>query len=1144
MKHRYLHTLLASLTALAIASCATDTLPQSQEGGSGGPLTLWAEIEQLAVTRVNDEGFADGDRMGVYVVDYEGDQPGTLRVNGNRANNVQHTLDAATGTWSPASPIYWKDKHTHVDIYSYYPMGHPQSIDLYPFDVQADQSQEASVAGMGSYEASDFLWGKSADMAPTTSSIHMAMHHRMACARVTLVMGEGFNAEEWAGMEKSLQLTNLVRKSTIDLATGIVTPRGEAEKTATTPLHTGNEWRAIVVPQTVKAGTSMMDITLDGRPYRFARQEDFTFQPGRMSNFTIKVDRRIPTGSLVLTLLGESITPWENDPTSHDASTKAYIVVNSTEGHLQDSILARGLRPENIKSLKVTGRVNSEDLRYINFPNMPLLRHLNLREVTLPNDSLTIIGGYNIGITRVVLPEKLRVIGEEALSVCPYLSGSLIIPEGVTTIYDNAFRGVQFGGELKLPSTLKYIGNWAFKGCQFSSELRLPSGLQYIGAAAFSGCKKLYGKLILPESLIGLSAYAFSGCSQLTGNIVIPQSIKEVQGYCFADCDGLTGTLTLHDGIHTIGEYAFRNTPLTGELVMPKYLVLMEYHPFEGSKFSHIVIPEGTERILGGAFAGFDNVADIIELPESVEEIEGGAFNGCSRISGLKLGKNVSTIGASAFEGCSGIRSFVCEASVPPTVGDNAFDGVPKESFTLEVPEASVTAYQTAEGWREFKFISAHHELNCAPASASALNATQVETVQLRAEGQWSVESKPDWCTLSQTSGSGDTNLTLTITALPHGDGDREGDVIFRLDDKEYNCTFHVTQKDYAHPCDEWITLQQATKGQNGGINIVLLGDGYDLDRITDGSYLEDMKTVSKWFFDIEPYKSYRQYFNVYTAIALSQGNGIGTPNTPIATRFGTTYNGTSGLTANTDEIFRYALGAPTVDAGNLCRTLIIVVPNTTEYEGVTQMWSDGSAISFCPRSERSYPYDVRGVIQHEAGGHGFGKLADEGIYHNTFITACNCQCCQHATELTEGQQLGWYSNVSLTAKTHDVPWSLLLDDPTYNNVVDVYEGGFGHMHGVFRSEQNSCMNNSIPYFNAISRLSIVRRIKEYAGEEFTYEDFKAHDVLNAGSVTRSAGATPTTGTHGLLPVIHRGSPHPGAQRTQPQGTKHQTMKR
>ena len=714
MKHRYLHTLLASLTALAIASCATDTLPQSQEGGSGGPLTLWAEIEQLAVTRVNDEGFANGDRMGVYVVDYEGDQPGTLRVNGNRANNVQHTLNAATGEWTPASPIYWKDKHTHVDIYSYYPMGHPQSIDLYPFNVQADQSQEASAAGMGSYEASDFLWGKSADMAPTTSSIHMAMHHRMACARVTLVMGEGFNAEGWASMEKSLQLTNLVRKSTIDLATGIVTPRGEPEKTATTPLHTGNEWRAIVVPQTVKAGTSMMDITLDRRPYRFARQEDFTFQPGRMSNFTIKVDRKIPTGSLALTLLGESITPWENDPTSHDASTKAYIVVNSTEGHLQDSILARGLKPESIVSLKVTGRVNSEDLGSINFTNMPLLRHLNLREVTLPDDRLAGIGSH-AGITRIVLPEKLRVIGHGAFQFCTSISGSLIIPEGVTTIYDAAFRFTQLSGELKLPSTLKYIGYYAFEACQFSGELRLPSGLQFIGRTAFSGCKKLYGRLILPESLIRLGKEAFDYCPQLTGNIVIPQNIKEVPERCFASCKGLTGTLTLHDGIHTIGEFAFQNTPLTGELVIPRYLTSMEYCPFEGTKFSHIVIPEGTERILGGAFSGFDNVADIIELPESVEYIDGSAFNGCRRISGLKLGKNVSTIGASAFKGCSGIRSFVCEASVPPTVGDNAFDGVPKDSFTLEVPEASVTAYQTAEGWREFKFISAHHELNCAP---------------------------------------------------------------------------------------------------------------------------------------------------------------------------------------------------------------------------------------------------------------------------------------------------------------------------------------------------------------------------------------------------------------------------------------------
>jgi hypothetical protein len=37
-------------------------------------------------------------------------------------------------------------------------------------------------------------------------------------------------------------------------------------------------------------------------------------------------------------------------------------------------------------------------------------------------------------------------------------------------------------------------------------------------------------------------------------------------------------------------------------------------------------------------------------------------------------------------------------------------------------------------------------------------------------------------------------------------------------------------------------------------------------------------------------------------------------------------------------------------------------------------------------------------------------------------------------------------------------------------------------------------MNNNIPYYNAISREAMVRRIKKYAGEEYSFEDFKAND--------------------------------------------------
>ena len=37
-------------------------------------------------------------------------------------------------------------------------------------------------------------------------------------------------------------------------------------------------------------------------------------------------------------------------------------------------------------------------------------------------------------------------------------------------------------------------------------------------------------------------------------------------------------------------------------------------------------------------------------------------------------------------------------------------------------------------------------------------------------------------------------------------------------------------------------------------------------------------------------------------------------------------------------------------------------------------------------------------------------------------------------------------------------------------------------------------MNNNIAYYNAISRESMVKRIMKYAGEEYSFEAFKAKD--------------------------------------------------
>lgn len=1163
---RVKHTLLYLLAAgsMLLTGCSDDFFGDKTEQHDSNRIQLSGDIDQLAVTRVNDNGFCNGDVMGVYIVDYEGNKPGTLKVNGNRGDNVRHTFDEPNYKWNSAYDLFWKDKHTHIDVYGYYPFANPESIEDYQFEVQKDQSKATENGEMGGYEASDFLWGKVSDVAPTTSVIRLPMAHRMSNARVTLIQGSGFAEGEWANLEKIVLTANVARKASINLSTGEIKTAGSAESTMTIPSRTNDEWRTIVVPQTVAAGTTLFSITIGGVPYKFTKNEALTYVAGKMMNFGIKVDKQTGSGAYKLTLVSESITPWENDLVSHDATAKEYIVINSTPGGLKNAITAANKDYTQVRNLKITGQINAKDFYFMR-DSMLRLSALNLKEVRIkgwgkneeneenmddqiPNSAfyfIQTVGGSN-SLNRIVLPDTLKSIGSNAFYGCKYLSGSLIIPEGVTEIKRGAFNGcIGLNGILSLPSTLKKLGNrgeddmgdegtdyygGVFQNCRnLTGNLILPDNLELIRGYCFSGCSGLYGELRLPAKLKRMGNCAFSSCSGFTGSLSIPQGITALPSEAFHNC-GFNGTLTLHNGITNIANDAFANCHFKGELHLPKSLKVISENAFCNNDFSGtLTLPSTLTHIGSNAFAYNWRLMGILDIPQEVESIGENAFSNCKMLEGIIFPESMETIRQGAFNECYGINSIICKGTMPAHIESGAFDGVAKDNFTLEVPESAISQYQAAPGWKDFKRIAAHHELVCRPSVACALSTEHKQKLVINAEGEWEVASKPDWCEVSPASGNKKTEVTLTIKGMAKNADSRDGKVVFRLKDKDYTHECSVTQYGYEYGEDEWITLQKATKGNNGGINIVLLGDGFNAKDIASGKYLNDIKQEVEYFFGIEPYKTYRDYFNVYTAIPLSTESGVGTVNTIRYNRFNTTFTGGVGLKADYDEVFDYALGAPTVNKGNLNQTLIIMVPNSTDYGGICQMWEDGSAIAFCPQSTYGYPLDTRGVIQHEAGGHGFGKLGDEYIYHNAFIDFCGCSCCGHVLEFNAAKSLGWYDNLELTGKMHSVGWSHLIFDDRYSDIVDIYEGGYMHNRGVFRSEPNSCMNNDIPYYSTISRESIVKRIKAYAGETYSFEDFVKNDKRDAGIVESRAfggnGDQRTSGTYQHAPVFHKGSP-------------------
>lgn len=1163
---RVKHTLLYLLAAgsMLLTGCSDDFFGDKTEQHDSNRIQLSGDIDQLAVTRVNDNGFCNGDVMGVYIVDYEGNKPGTLKVNGNRGDNVRHTFDEPNYKWNSAYDLFWKDKHTHIDVYGYYPFANPESIEDYQFEVQKDQSKATENGEMGGYEASDFLWGKVSDVAPTTSVIRLPMAHRMSNARVTLIQGSGFAEGEWANLEKIVLTANVARKASINLSTGDIKTAGAVENTMTIPSRTNDEWRTIVVPQTVAAGTTLFSITISGVPYKFTKNEALTYVAGKMMNFGIKVDKQTGSGAYKLTLVSESITPWENDLVSHDATAKEYIVINSTPGGLKNAITAANKDYTQVRNLKITGQINAKDFYFMR-DSMLRLSALNLKEVRIkgwgkneeneenmddqiPNSAfyfIQTVGGSN-SLNRIALPDTLKSIGSNAFYGCKYLSGSLIIPEGVTEIKRGAFNGcIGLNGILSLPSTLKKLGNrgeddmgdegtdyygGVFQNCRnLTGNLILPDNLELIRGYCFSGCSGLYGELRLPAKLKRMGNCAFSSCSGFTGSLSIPQGITALPSEAFHNC-GFNGTLTLHNGITNIANDAFANCHFKGELHLPKSLKVISENAFCNNDFSGtLTLPSTLTHIGSNAFAYNWRLMGILDIPQEVESIGENAFSNCKMLEGIIFPESMETIRQGAFNECYGINSIICKGTMPAHIESGAFDGVAKDNFTLEVPESAISQYQAAPGWKDFKRIAAHHELVCRPSVACALSTEHKQKLVINAEGEWEVASKPNWCEVSPASGNKKTEVTLTIKGMAKNADSRDGKVVFRLKDKDYTHECSVSQYGYEYGEDEWITLQKATKGNNGGINIVLLGDGFNAKDIASGKYLKDIKQEVEYFFGIEPYKTYRDYFNVYTAIPLSTESGIGTVNTIRYNRFNTTFTGGVGLKADYDEVFDYALGAPTVNKSNLNQTLIIMVPNSTDYGGICQMWEDGSAIAFCPQSTYGYPLDTRGVIQHEAGGHGFGKLGDEYIYHNAFIDACGCSCCGHVLEFNGAKSLGWYDNLELTGKMHSVGWSHLIFDDRYSDIVDIYEGGYMHNRGVFRSEPNSCMNNDIPYYSTISRESIVKRIKAYAGETYSFEDFVKNDKRDAGIVESRAfggnGDQRTSGTYQHAPVFHKGSP-------------------
>ena len=243
----------------------------------------------------------------------------------------------------------------------------------------------------------------------------------------------------------------------------------------------------------------------------------------------------------------------------------------------------------------------------------------------------------------VVIPDSVTTLNGEygpmddfkgAFDQCASLTG-LVIGSGVTVVPDNLCNGCTSLRTLVLPDTITLIGRRAFQECRSLEQITFPASLTAIGDAAFAFCTSLTGKLVIPDHVTDLCAGEdpessflgiFCGCTGLT-EVVVGSGITIVPYGTFNGCENLQ-SVTLSEGLTTIGSYAFSFCNRLPYVEIPASVRKIGELAFVNDFSLSAVVFKGDAPVMGSAFycSGFNTAGYYPSSnPTWSEDLKGGS---------------------------------------------------------------------------------------------------------------------------------------------------------------------------------------------------------------------------------------------------------------------------------------------------------------------------------------------------------------------------------------------------------------------------------------------------------------------------------------------------------------------------------------
>lgn len=372
-------------------------------------------------------------------------------------------------------------------------------------------------------------------------------------------------------------------------------------------------------------------------------------------------------------------TPGGDTP-GGNAGNEYLVFETLADGSLQVSADSGKEMPEEIV---IPSEYEGKPVTAVKAQGFALNRAEGLERVVIP-EGVKSIGEkafYNlITLESAVLPDSLIEMGMYAFAGCTALQdiefgsglsiipvgafggcaiASLTLPETVTDIYFDAFRGCRELTGVTLPDSVTYLGSSVFAECEALTEVTLPKGLTSIENATFKDCGSLT-KIEIPAGVKSIGSSAFEGCA--LKEVVLPDGVERIGDRAFYYCDELASVVFPDSisemGMDVLGFTAYYDNEANwkdGVLFAGCHLLDADRVTGEG-----YTVPKGTRTIAGGAFDLSGSLKKGIVLNEELVYLGREAFKDCA-FEEIAIPESVTTIEADAFFGCDELEWVVFE---------------------------------------------------------------------------------------------------------------------------------------------------------------------------------------------------------------------------------------------------------------------------------------------------------------------------------------------------------------------------------------------------------------------------------------------------------------------------------------------------